>query len=169
MDRTNVCIRKRYPFNKLRLLGHLLILATLYLAFLNCSVQSADASIEKLPTLNLVGDGLEFSSEVIDGVQARILISDVRSDMKKLGSAKTHLMAVRFYNTADDTPIPQGHAALYLTNDHTKNGFFDPMKNQDGIFVAGLLLIKPGDQHAIIATKLIDEKTRDFHVNFTLE
>jgi len=169
MNRTDICIRDKTPRHKLRLLIHLFLLATFFLAFLNCSAQSVDASIEKQPTLDLVGDGIEFTSEVIDGVQARILISDVRSDMKKIGSAKTHLMAIRFYDAAKDTPIPQGHAAIYLTNDHNQTGFFDPMKNQDGIFVAGLLLIKPGEQHAIIATKLIDMKTRDFHVHFTMK
>jgi len=169
MLRTKVASKESPALGALRLLGSLVIVAALYLAFLNCSAQSADASIEETPTMALVGDGIEFASEVIDGVQARILVSDVRADMKKLGSAKTHLVAVRFFDAATDTPIPQGHAALYLTNDHIKTGFFDPMKNQDGLFVSGLLLVKPGTQNVIIASKLLDRKTRDFHVKFAVK
>ena len=116
----------------------------------------------------LAGDGMEFATEAIDNVYARVLISDVRKDMKKLKSAKTHLMAVRFFNAENDEPLPQGFAAVYLKNDHNKTGFFDPMKNKDGIFVAGLLMIKPGKQQVIIASKLLDRKTRDFLFHFTL-
>ena len=146
-----------------------LLMVGLYLAVLNCFAQPADASIQTTPTIALQGDGIEFASEVVDGVQARILISDVRADMKKLGSVKTHLMAVRFFDAATDTAIPQGHAALYLKSEHDKSGFFDPMKNQDGIFVSGLLLVKPGEKEAVIATKLLDRKSRDFHVAFRVE
>ena len=116
----------------------------------------------------LTGEAIELASETIDNVYARVLVSDVREDMKKLKSAKTHLMAVRFFNAETDEPIPQGYAALYLKNDHNKAGFFDPMSNKDGIFVAGLLLIKPGTQQVIIASKLLDRKSRDFHISFTL-
>lgn len=169
MNRTEACSTKHLALKKLRLLGSLLLIAALYLIFLNCSAQSADASIKEAPTMNLVGDGIEFASEIIDGVQARILISDVRADMKKLGSAKTHLMAIRFFDSQTQKPIPKGKVALYLTSNHDKTGFFDPMKNQDGLFVSGLLLVKPGEQHAIIASKLSDRKTRDFHVHFKVQ
>lgn len=133
------------------------------------SALSSNTPLHKAPTMSLFGDGIEFSSEIVDGVQAKIHISDVRADMKKLNSAKTHLMAIRFFDSTTNEPIPQGHAAIYLTSDHDKTGFFDPMKNQDGIFVAGLLLVKPGVQHVIIASKLRDRKTRDFHVHFTID
>ena len=118
--------------------------------------------------MSLKGDALEFFSQPVDGVKARVLVSDVRAEMKKLNSPKTHLVAVRFVDAQTEQPIPQGYAALYLTNDHNKAGFFDPMKNNDGIFVAGLLLIKPGEQHMVIASKLLDRKTRDFHIHFTI-
>lgn len=129
---------------------------------------AATSSDEQQLAMRLTGDGIEFATNTIDNVYARVHISDVRKDMKKLKSAKTHLMAVRFFNAENDEPLPQGFAAVYLKNDHDKAGFFDPMKNRDGIFVAGLLMIKPGQQQVIIASKLLDRKTRDFQFHFTL-
>jgi len=146
----------------------LMIAAMLSATFADTSL-GASSKNEKTPSLDLVGDGIEFASEIVDGVLAKVHISDVRGEMKKLNSAKTHLIAIKFYDAATNKPIDKGNAALYLTSDHDKTGFFDPMKNEEGIFVAGLLLVKKGMQHAIIATKLRDRKTRDFHVHFKVQ
>lgn len=118
---------------------------------------------------NLKGGMLEFRSEPVDGIYAMVHISDERREMKKVNSAKTHLLALRFHDSLTDQQIFNGNAALYFTNEHNPVGFFDPMKNVDGIFVAGMLITKPGEQQVIVASKLADKKTRDFRFNFTLQ
>jgi len=116
--------------------------------------------------MKLRGESLEFQSPAVDGIQATILVTDVRSEMKKLKSAKTHLVAIRFHEVKTGKTIDKGSAALYFSNDHNKVGLFDPMKNENGIFVAGLLIVSKGKQEIIVASKLKDGRTRDFRFQF---
>jgi len=126
----------------------------------------ASTSSETTYSMKLRGESLELQSAPVDGVQATILVTDVRSEMKKLKSAKTHLVAIRFNDVKTGKTIDRGNAALYFSNDHNAVGLFDPMKNENGIFVAGLLIISKGEQEIIIASKLKDGRNRDFHFRF---
>jgi len=135
----------------------------------NAAAKTAE-SLQVAPRImNLKGGVLEFKSEPVDGIYAMVHVSDERGEMKKVNSAKTHLLALRFHDSLTDQQIFSGNAALYFTNEHNPIGFFDPMKNVDGIFVSGMLITKPGEQQIIIASKLADKKTRDFRFNFTLQ
>ena len=119
--------------------------------------------------MNLHNDALEFQSEPIEGVLARVHISDVRAEMKKLNSFKSHILVVKFYRVKSGEEIAGGSAAIYIKNPQTNIGFFDPMRNEEGLFVAGLLLHKAGPQLFTVASKLPDGKKRDFQFSFTVK